>query len=87
MPESCSQRGAGRRRARPAKNWARITAAVLCALGILGAFIAVGTGRSSAVLIVGFVLAGIRLVLLPILWQGSSNAYFWQSRRACDRLH
>jgi hypothetical protein len=64
------------------KNWARITATVLCGLGILGAFIAVGTGRSSAVLIVGFVLAGIRLVLLPILWQGSSNAYFRQFRRA-----
>jgi hypothetical protein len=65
------------------KNWARITATVLCGLGILEAFLALTVphlraGRSSADLIVSFVVAGIGLVSICILWQRSPNAYFRQ---------
>ena len=68
------------------KNWARITAAVLCGIGIVGAFIALTvpaprTGRSSADLILSFVVAGIGLVSICILWQRNSNAYFRQFTR------
>jgi len=62
------------------KNWARITAAVFCALGILGAFIGLDTGRSSAAVIMGFVVAGIGLVSVCMLWQPSSNAFFGNAR-------
>jgi hypothetical protein len=62
------------------KNWARITAAALCALGVLGAFLDLGGaitgGRSTANLITTFVVAGIGLVSICLLWQRSSNAYF-----------
>jgi hypothetical protein len=62
------------------KNWARITAAALCALGVLGAFLDLGGaitgGRSTANLIMTFVVAGIGLVSICLLWQRSSNAYF-----------
>ena len=58
------------------KNWARMTATVFCALGILGAFAGLDAGRSSAAVITGFVVAGIGLVSVCLLWQRSSNAFF-----------
>jgi hypothetical protein len=58
------------------KNWARITATVFCALGILGAFVGLVGGRSPASLIMGFVVAGIGLLSVCLLWQRSSSAYF-----------
>jgi hypothetical protein len=61
------------------KNWARITATVFCALGILGAFVGLDTGRSSAAVIMGFVVAGIGLISVCLLWQRSSNAFFGNS--------
>jgi Co/Zn/Cd efflux system component len=68
------------------KNPARITAAVLCGLAIVGAFLALTVpdlraDRSSADLIVSFVVAGIGLVSTCILWQRSSSAYFRQVTR------
>ena len=68
------------------KNWARLTAAALCALGILDAFLALTVpslraGRSSADLILSFVVAKIGLISICILWQRSSNAFFRQLRR------
>jgi hypothetical protein len=62
------------------KNWARVTATVFCALGILGAFVGLDTGRSSAAVITGFVVAGIGLVSVCLLWQRSSNAFFGNAR-------
>jgi hypothetical protein len=61
---------------RERKNWARITGTVFCALGILGAFVGLDAGRSSASVITGFVVAGIGLVSVCMLWQRSSNAFF-----------
>jgi hypothetical protein len=63
------------------KNWARITATVFCALGILGAFVGLDAARSSASVIVGFVVAGIGLVSVCLLWQRSSSAFFGNVRR------
>jgi Hemerythrin HHE cation binding domain len=67
------------------KDWARITATTLCAVGVLGAFLdlgsAIGGGRTTANLIMGPVVAGIGLVSICLLWQRSSNAYFLNSRR------
>jgi hypothetical protein len=63
------------------KNWARITATALGALGILGAFVSQHYDRSSANLIMGFVIAGIAAVTICLLWQRSSNAYFRNLRR------
>ncbi len=58
------------------KNWARITGTVFCALGILGAFVGLDAGRSSAAVITGFVVAGVGLASVCLLWQRSSNAFF-----------
>jgi hypothetical protein len=61
------------------KNWARITATVLCALGILGILSAVlnlGADRTGANLIMSSVVAGIGLVSILMLWQRGSNDYF-----------
>jgi hypothetical protein len=74
------------RRCLDGKNWARITATVLGALGTLDAFLALTVahlhaGHSTADLIVGFVIAGIGLVSICILWLRSSNAYFRQVGR------
>jgi hypothetical protein len=63
------------------KNWARITATVFCALGILGAFVGLAGGRSPAAVIMGFVVAGIGLLSVCLLWQRSSNAYYENTRR------
>jgi uncharacterized membrane protein YhaH (DUF805 family) len=68
------------------RNWARITATVLCALGILDALLALTVphlraGGSSADLILSFSIAGIGLISICILWQRSSNTYFRQLRR------
>jgi hypothetical protein len=65
------------------QNWDRITATAPCALGILDVFLALTVshlraGSSTADLIVSFVLTGIGLVSICILWQRSSNAYFRQ---------
>lgn len=73
------------RRCLAGKNWARITATVLAALGTLAAFLALTlpglhAGWSSADLIVRFVVAGIGLISVGILWQRSSNGYFRQLR-------
>jgi hypothetical protein len=62
------------------KNWARITATVFCALGILGAFVGLGEGRSPASVIMGFVVAGIGLLSVCLLWQRRSNAFFGNAR-------
>lgn len=69
------------------RNWARVTATVLCGLAIVGAFLALTlpglrVGWGSADLSLRFVVAGIGLVSICILWQRSSNAYFRQLRRA-----
>ena len=58
------------------KNWARVTGTVFCALGILGAFVGLDAGRSSAAVVAGFVVAGIGLASVCLLWQRSSNAFF-----------
>ena len=65
---------------RERKNWARITGTVFCALGILGAFVGLVTGRSPASVIMGFVVAGIGLVSVCLLWQRSSNTFFGNVR-------
>ncbi|HTZ27553.1 MAG TPA: hypothetical protein VMC83_26385 [Streptosporangiaceae bacterium] len=62
------------------KNWARITGTVFCALGILGAFIGLDAGRSPATVIIGFVVTGIGLVSVCMLWLRSSNAFFGNAR-------
>jgi VIT1/CCC1 family predicted Fe2+/Mn2+ transporter len=63
------------------KNWARTTATVFCALGILGAFIGLDAGRSPATVIMGFVVAGIGLISVSMLWQRSPNAFFGNVKR------
>jgi hypothetical protein len=66
------------------KNWARITATVLCALGILGVLSTVlnlGAGRTGANLIMSSAIAGIGLVSILMLWQRGSNDYFGHFRR------
>jgi hypothetical protein len=65
------------------KNWARITGTVLCAIGVLFAVLDLTVGaRSSADLVMNYVVAGIGLVSICPLWQRSSSAYFRQSTRA-----
>jgi hypothetical protein len=54
---------------------------VFCALGILGAFVGLAGGRSPAAVIMGFVVAGIGLLSVCLLWQRSSNAYYENTRR------
>jgi hypothetical protein len=59
---------------------------VLCGLGIVEAFIdltvpGLRAGRSSADLILSFVVAGLGLISVCIMWQRSSAAYFRQLRR------
>jgi hypothetical protein len=68
------------------KNWARITGTVLCGLGIVEALIdltvpGLRAGRSPADLIVSFVVAGLGLISVCILWQRRSAAYFRPLRR------
>jgi hypothetical protein len=63
------------------KRWAQITATVFCALGILGAFVGLDTGRSPASVIMGFAVAGIGLVSVCMLWQRGSNAFFRNAGR------
>jgi len=64
------------------RNWARVTATVFCALGLLDVLVAsldVGAGRTIANLIMSSVVAGIGLVSICALWQHSANAYFGHS--------
>lgn len=63
------------------KRWAQITATAFCALGILGAFVGLDTGRSPASVIMGFAVAGIGLVSVCLLWQRGSNAFFRNAGR------
>ena len=61
------------------KNWARITATVFCALGILGILAAsldLGAARTAANLITSSVVAGIGLISVCLLWQRSPDSYF-----------
>ncbi len=64
------------------KNWARITATVLGALEVLGAFLGLDAGRSPADVVVGFVIAAIWVAAICMLWQRGSTAYFEDARRA-----
>jgi hypothetical protein len=66
---------------RRGSNKARITAAVLAALGVLIAIYDVSIGRGTATLIMGFVVTAIGLASVVILCQRSSSAYFRQFTR------
>jgi hypothetical protein len=61
------------------KNWARITGAVFCALGLLDILtvsLNVGAGRTAANVVMSAVVAGIGLISVCLVWQRGSNAYF-----------
>jgi hypothetical protein len=65
------------------KNWARITATVCCALGLLDILtvsLNLGAGRTAANVIMSSVVAGIGLVSICLLWQRGPNAYFQRFR-------
>jgi hypothetical protein len=64
------------------RNWARITGTAFCALGILGSFIGLDLGRSTATVILGFVVTGIGLASVFMLWLRSSNAFFGNASHA-----
>jgi hypothetical protein len=63
------------------KNWARVTATVLAALGLLSAVYEPSTGRATADLILTFVIAAIGVVTVAMMWLRSSNAYFRYFKR------
>jgi hypothetical protein len=63
------------------KSPARITAAVLAALGALVLVYDVSNGRGTASLIVGFVVEAIGLASVAFLWLPSSSAYFQYFKR------
>jgi hypothetical protein len=69
------------RACRRGKNSARITAAVLAALGVLIAIYDVSAGRSTLNLILSFVVAAIGLASVTLLWLPSSGVYFRYFKR------
>jgi drug/metabolite transporter (DMT)-like permease len=69
-------RGCGRGR-----NWARITGTVFAVLGVVFAVYDVSAGRSTASLILSFVVAAIGLASVAIVWQPRSSAYFRYFKR------
>ncbi len=69
------------RACRRGKNSARITAAVLAALGVLIAIYDVSAGRSTVNLIFSFVVAVLGLASAALLWQRSAGAFFRYFKR------
>jgi len=69
------------RACRRGKNSARITAAVLAALGVLIAIYDVSAGRSTVNLIASLVVAALGLASAAVLWQRSAGAYFRYFKR------
>jgi ABC-type Na+ efflux pump permease subunit len=69
------------RSCRSGKNWARVTATVLCFIGFLGAVFHIIEPEATLNLIASFVLFLIGLAAVVLLWLRSSSAYFKYFKR------
>ena len=69
------------RSCRSGKNWARVTATVLCFIGLLGAVEHLIEPNATLSLIASFVLFLIGLAAVVLLWMRSSSVYFKYFKR------
>lgn len=69
------------RSCRSGKNWARVTATVLCVIGFLGAVFHLIEPEATLGVIASFVLFLIGLAAVVLLWLRSSSVYFKYFKR------